>query len=1004
MLLQSGAALSQSDPALLERFLASRGEEAEDAFAALVGRHGPMVLGVCRRILGNHDDAEDAFQAAFLVLARRARSIARRELLANWLHGVAVRTARELKAIKARRLAREGQVNAMARSGEDGVSDQNLRELREALDEELSRLSDAFRAPVVLCDLEEKTHLEAARILGLPVGTVSSRLVRAREKLRRRLVRRGLSLSAGAIAAFWAGEASARSVSPALVATTSKAAANCLAGAVATTVLSTSVASLSEGVMRSLRIRTLTSKAVMFSLILAASVGAAVGMVQLAGRGESPPFDRAAPDDWSWVDSLPNADAATKARLKACARSALENFAKLHRLVYDFDLSHEAFINDGSNHFTFQTLSYKGRLYWNEGAVRYDFEGNSPHYKRDDKGQWQPGLKGTYSVLRTTEMAAQIEEHEVYGVVLKVALPPKSLEDWESGIHPLKVLDPWIHYTSCFRPEPMTLKDFWSGCRTFESREEGNRIILKLAYAKNPGWMEITCDRTCDSLPVRGRYGDLQNGKERTIVEESSDWQKTDGIWYPAHYVKIADIGQEMRPTREYDLRVLNLRANTSAKLPAAVFTLSDLPMPEGFGGWDNRKQQPIGLIRTNGVVRERRIGELFPVLANTPIAFPKLADATVREEKADKAEYLSLASEYAEKLRATDEVLMKAKTEREQATGLASRARLESAFAVRLLAMAQKHAGDQVAFDALAAVAVNQLTPRESMQAAEILIRDHLQREGMTRIYRELDSPHLALSRAAEKLLRAGTDGAASREAKAQACLRLARHLRWRARTLRQLMGPAPDPFIVLSVKAAAGDVLKSAGPDAPDLLDQEAEHLYERIAKEFADLPTASETMGDDARRELFKLRDLAIGKPAPETEGLDVDGKPMKLSDFRGKVVVLTFSAGWSHGGKYPLERGLVERLKGVSFALLSVNVEPDKQALLNSIKDGEVTWRCLWEPGEDGPNRRRWRVREIPSVFVIDQRGIIRAKEDEGKALEAVVGKLIKEQDSISVPGK
>jgi DNA-directed RNA polymerase specialized sigma24 family protein len=115
-LLRSGAVGGLSNARLLERFLASTGEDAEDAFRAVVERHGSMVLGVCRRILGDEDDAEDAFQATFLVLARKARSIARRELLANWLHGVAAQTARELKATRARRLAREGQVNPMARA------------------------------------------------------------------------------------------------------------------------------------------------------------------------------------------------------------------------------------------------------------------------------------------------------------------------------------------------------------------------------------------------------------------------------------------------------------------------------------------------------------------------------------------------------------------------------------------------------------------------------------------------------------------------------------------------------------------------------------------------------------------------------------------------------------------------------------------------------------------------------------------------------------------------
>lgn len=118
-------------------------------------------------------------------------------------------------------------------------------------------------------------------------------------------------------------------------------------------------------------------------------------------------------------------------------------------------------------------------------------------------------------------------------------------------------------------------------------------------------------------------------------------------------------------------------------------------------------------------------------------------------------------------------------------------------------------------------------------------------------------------------------------------------------------------------------------------------------------------------------------------------------MKLSDYRGKVVVLTFSGSWSGDRDYPRERALVERMKGRPFALLNVNIDTDKQTILKAIRDGEVTWRCWWEPQENGLNRQRWRVNEIPSVFVIDAKGIIRAKEIEGKALDLVVDGLLKE---------
>src|SRR5271170_4507596 len=181
------ATIGPSDGQLLERFLARRDE---NAFDALVRRHGPMVLGVCRRVLRNSHDAEDAFQATFLVLVRKAASIALRDLLANWLYGVAHQTALKARATAARRKQRERQVAEMP---ETAVAKENLwQDLQPLLDEALSRLPDKYRRVIVLCDLEGKTRKEAAQQLVCPEGTVAGRLARARAMLARRLAQRGV--------------------------------------------------------------------------------------------------------------------------------------------------------------------------------------------------------------------------------------------------------------------------------------------------------------------------------------------------------------------------------------------------------------------------------------------------------------------------------------------------------------------------------------------------------------------------------------------------------------------------------------------------------------------------------------------------------------------------------------------------------------------------------------------------------------------------------------------
>src|SRR5258708_2093044 len=178
-----------SDGQLLERFICRR-EEA--AFEALVLRHGPMVLGVCRRVLRHVHDAEDAFQATFLVLARKAAGIRRRELLGNWLYGTAYRAALEAQA--ARQRTRETQVSAMP---EPEVFDDaaDWRELRPILDRELNRLPDKYRVAIVLCDLEGGTRRDVARQLDIPEGTLSGRLTTARRLLAKRLARFGPALS-----------------------------------------------------------------------------------------------------------------------------------------------------------------------------------------------------------------------------------------------------------------------------------------------------------------------------------------------------------------------------------------------------------------------------------------------------------------------------------------------------------------------------------------------------------------------------------------------------------------------------------------------------------------------------------------------------------------------------------------------------------------------------------------------------------------------------------------
>ena len=252
-----GAGLS--DGQLLGRFVEGRDEAA---FEALVRRHGPMVLGVCRRLLRHEADVEDAFQATFLVLVRKAGTVQPRQGLGGWLHGVACRTALKARALAARRAVREV---ARAKLPEPAVAPPEADDLRPVIDRELSRLPERYRVPIVLCDLEGKPQKEAARELGCPEGTLSGRLTRARRLLAGRLARHVGTpcLSGGGVTALITAHAASAAVSAGLVGSTVTAARRATAGRV-TGPVPDRAALLTERVVRDM----LLSKLKTFALVV----------------------------------------------------------------------------------------------------------------------------------------------------------------------------------------------------------------------------------------------------------------------------------------------------------------------------------------------------------------------------------------------------------------------------------------------------------------------------------------------------------------------------------------------------------------------------------------------------------------------------------------------------------------------------------------------------------------------------------------------------------------
>jgi RNA polymerase sigma factor (sigma-70 family) len=286
ILFNAGVVGDLTDGQLLERFMARRDEGGECAFAALVDRHGPMVLGVCRRILRDPHDAADAFQATFLILIRKANSVRVTDSLGRWLYGVSRRVALQARAASVRRSSREvsgSEALAVSAPEPDGA------ERLAALDEEIARLPEKYRAAVLLCDLGRLTHEAAARQLCCPVGTVESRLSRGRSLLRERLARRGLAPAALGLVSVLSVRSGAAELPPALAETTVRAARALATGeAVVAGLVSESIACLMKGAMRAMFLSRLKVATMVLLTLGVLGVGATI----LAGQevpGEAKP-------------------------------------------------------------------------------------------------------------------------------------------------------------------------------------------------------------------------------------------------------------------------------------------------------------------------------------------------------------------------------------------------------------------------------------------------------------------------------------------------------------------------------------------------------------------------------------------------------------------------------------------------------------------------------------------------------------------------------------------
>ena len=331
-------------------------------------------------------------------------------------------------------------------------------------------------------------------------------------------------------------------------------------------------------------------------------------------------------------------------------------------------------------------------------------------------------------------------------------------------------------------------------------------------------------------------------------------------------------------------------------------------------------------------------------------------------------------------------------RTDGEQAEAHAAYVARANAIAARAIDLGRTHPADPAAFDAL--IFVIREVRYGAAAAMRALAADYLASPRLIEACRAVDLAPIGDSCPAEAMLRAAQARSPHREVRGFAAYFLARNLKARAEAM-QAVAAQPDEFRK-AYRFDAAEFARFRGRPAADL-EAEAGTLYEAVIDRFGDLPTKrAGNLGRVAAGELFNLRHLSVGRVAPEVEGRDVDGRPLKLSDHRGKVVVVTFGGDWCGSCKamYPQERALVERHKDRPFALLSVMSDKQRATLAAAIESREITWPCWWDESPEGPIAARWGIDTWPSIFVLDPAGVIRARDVREAELDRAVDDLLR----------
>jgi thiol-disulfide isomerase/thioredoxin len=367
-------------------------------------------------------------------------------------------------------------------------------------------------------------------------------------------------------------------------------------------------------------------------------------------------------------------------------------------------------------------------------------------------------------------------------------------------------------------------------------------------------------------------------------------------------------------------------------------------------------------------------------------------------EEKSPKEELRALAIEYNQAAQSAIDQIKEATDDARKVEAWGRYRQLPGRFAGRFAAFADRNAKDpELAFDALVWIVVNAPATAEASRAAERLAKDHLQNKKLGELLpAQTESPFAS----SEKLIRLVRQAADTPNRQGRSALFLAQLLKNKY-DLVESLNQADDPELKRKLELQHGkELVRRLADTDPGKLRKEAEGLLDEVLTKHADIKVGTTTLGKLAVPELFELRRLMIGKTIPDIESEDIDGKRFALKDYRGKVVVLVFWGAWCGPCRamLPHEKALVKRMEGKPFALIGINSDENRDRLKLFLEQDKITWRQVCEGSTHGPIASQWNVKIWPTLYVVDARGVIRAKNARGEKLDEVVNRLVKEADN------